>query len=54
MKLEYETEIVANMWRFIGLIFFLECLDAAPAITSPEFLSEKNTKTLCCTYATWG
>ena len=50
MKLEYETEIVANMQHWVSL----ECLDAAPALSSPEFLSEKNTKTLCCTYATWG
>ena len=50
MKLEYETEIVANMQHWVSL----ECLDAAPALSSPESLSEKNTKTLCCTYATWG
>jgi len=37
MKMEYETEIVANMQHWV----YLECLDAAPAISSPEFVSEK-------------
>jgi len=41
MKMEYETEIVANMQHWVSL----ECLDAAPAISSPEFVSEKKYKT---------